>query len=112
MIDVASACRILHPAMHLHMQVFVHALQRVDMRAVAGQSTSTSLAVAGGTVERQVACYSSHPDELQVSPDVLQLSAGGISALQLVFKPLHAGRDWVSRCHWRYAMHGWLQCTV
>lgn len=79
-----------------HAQVFVHALQKVDMRAVVGQSSSTSLAVARGTVERQVACYSSHPDELQASPSVLQLPAGGISALQLVYKPLHAGREWVS----------------
>jgi nephrocystin-4 len=83
---------------HLYMQVFVHALQKVDMRAVVGQSSSTSQAVAGGTMERQVACYSSHPDELQASPSVLQLSAGGISALQLVFRPLYAGKEWVSRC--------------
>jgi nephrocystin-4 len=80
----------------MRMQVFVHALQKVDMRAVVGQCSSTSLAVAGGTVQRQVACYSSHPDELQAAPDVMQLSAGGISALQLVFKPLHAGKEWVS----------------
>jgi hypothetical protein len=80
------------------MQVFVHALQKVDMRAVVGQSSSTSLAVAGGTMQRQVACYSSHPDELQAAPNVMQLSAGSISALQLVFKPLHAGQEWVSTC--------------
>lgn len=74
----------------------MHALQKVDMRAVVGQNSSTSLAVAGGTAgDRQVVCYSSNPVEVQPSPAVLKLPAGGISALLLMFKPCKAGKEWV-----------------
>lgn len=79
------------------LQVFVHSLQKVDMRAEVGQTSSTSLAVAGGTAgDRQVVCYSSNPTEVQPAPAVLKLPAGGLSALQLVFKPCKAGKEWVS----------------
>eukprot|EP00775_Hariotina_reticulata_P006048 gene6048-6286_t len=76
-------------------QVFVHALRKVDMRAVTGQSCSTSLAVGGGMADRQVAAFSSHPLDLQPFPQQLTLPAGGVSALSLVFRPLEPGQEWI-----------------
>lgn len=46
-------------------QVFVHALRKVDMRAMIGQTSQASVVVRGAA-SRRVASYSSHPDELQV----------------------------------------------
>jgi hypothetical protein len=72
------------------LQVFVHALRQVDMRATVGQQSSTTLAISGGSSDRLVAAYSSQPGELQATPGSLSLPAGGIAALGLVFKP----RSW------------------
>lgn len=52
-------------------QVFVHCLRKVDMRAVIGQTSQTSVVVRGAHTTRRVACYSSHPDELQVHTHIL-----------------------------------------
>lgn len=79
------------------LQVFVQPLQRVDMRATVGQHSSTTLAVAGGSVDRLVAAYSSAPGELQTAPGTLSLPAGGMSALGLVFTPRSLGQQRVSR---------------
>jgi nephrocystin-4 len=46
-------------------QVFVHALRKVDMRAMIGQTSQASVVVRG-VVSRRVAAYNTHPDELQV----------------------------------------------
>ena len=47
--------------------VYVHALRRVNLAGMVGQSSQTSVVVRGrpGAATR-VACFSSHPDELQV----------------------------------------------
>lgn len=79
------------------LQVFVHPLQRVDMRATVGQQSSTTLALAGGSVDRLVAAYSSAPGELLAAPGTLSLPAGGMSALGLVFTPRSLGQQRVSR---------------
>ncbi len=50
-------------------QVFVHALRKVDMRAMIGQTSQASVVVRG-VVSRRVAAYTTHPDELMVSRDV------------------------------------------
>ncbi len=50
-------------------QVFAHCLRKVDMRAVIGQTSQASVVVRGAQATRRVACYSSHPDELQVGGD-------------------------------------------
>lgn len=81
---------------HCEHKVFVHALQKVDMRGVVGHPSSTSLAISGGTADRQVVCYSSHPDELQAVPQSLVLPAKTVYALALNFRPLHPGCEWVS----------------
>lgn len=46
-------------------QVFVHALRKVDMRAMIGQTSQASVVVRGA-VSRRVASFTSHPDELLV----------------------------------------------
>lgn len=79
------------------LQVLVHPLQRVDMRATVGQQSSTTLAVAGGSVDRLVAAYSSAPGELLAVPGTLSLPAGGMPALGLVFTPRSLGQQRVSR---------------
>lgn len=63
------------------------------MRATIGQQSSTTLAIAGGSTDRMVAVYSSQPGELQASPAMLPLAAGGIAALGLVFKPRLQGQQ-------------------
>lgn len=75
----------------------MHALQRVDMRATVGQHSSTTLAIAGGSVDRLVAVYSSQPAELQPTPASLQMPGGGLAALGLVYKPRSPGQQQVRR---------------
>ena len=48
------------------LQVFVHSLRKVDMRAMIGQTSTASVVVRGAMMSRRVAAYASHPDELQV----------------------------------------------
>jgi hypothetical protein len=90
-------------------QVFVHPLQRVDMRATVGQQSSTTLAIAGGSADRLVAAYSSQPRELQATPAMLSLPAGGITALGLVFRPRSQGQQRVRR---KWLVDGSLCCTI
>ena len=73
-------------------RVFVHAMPRVDVSALVGQTMHTSIVVQGGNATRRVAAFSSHPDELQVAPDRLLLPAGALTEVQLAFRPLVHGR--------------------
>ena len=73
-------------------QVFVHALKRVDLAAMVGQTTRASVAVRGLDRTQSVRCFSSHPDELQVTPDRLKLVAGTLSELTLAFRPVVEGQ--------------------
>ena len=73
-------------------QVDVHALRRVDMVAVTGQTSQTSVAFRGGLTTQKVKCFSSHPDEFRVEPDTLTLVAGELSEIDLYFRPLVAGK--------------------
>nr|CAB3264424.1 nephrocystin-4 [Phallusia mammillata] len=50
-------------------QFYVHALQRVDVNCVLGQTSRFSLVLRGMQTGRLVRCFSSHPQELQVFPD-------------------------------------------
>ena len=73
-------------------RVFVHAVPRVDLSALVGQTMHTSVVVQGGKETRRVAAFSSHPDELQVAPDRLLLPAGALTEVQVAFRPLVPGR--------------------
>ncbi|GLC73822.1 hypothetical protein PLESTF_001424700 [Pleodorina starrii] len=71
-------------------QVFLHALRKVDMRAMIGQ-TSTASVVLRGVVSRRVAAYTTHPDELLVSPDSFVLVGGALTEVLLSFRPVAVG---------------------
>ncbi|KAG2438730.1 hypothetical protein HXX76_005275 [Chlamydomonas incerta] len=71
-------------------QVFVHALRKVDMRAMIGQTSQASVVVRGA-VSRRVASFTSHPDELLVSPDSFVLVGGALTELLLSFRPVAVG---------------------
>ncbi|KAK9823703.1 hypothetical protein WJX72_004791 [[Myrmecia] bisecta] len=72
--------------------VYVHALRRVDLTGMVGQSSQSSVVVRGRPASAtRVACFSSHPDELQVAPAEFTLPAGGLAELLLSFRPLHPG---------------------
>lgn len=72
-------------------QCFAHCLRKVDMRAVIGQTSQASVVVRGAAATRRVAAYSSHPDELQVSPSSFVLVSGALTELLLSFRPVAAG---------------------
>ncbi|GIL84279.1 hypothetical protein Vretimale_15928 [Volvox reticuliferus] len=71
-------------------QVFVHALRKVDMRAMIGQTSQASVVVRG-VISRRVAAYNTHPDELQVSPDSFVLVGGALTELLISFRPVAVG---------------------
>jgi len=71
-------------------QVFMHALQRVDVAATAGQTTKATLILRGGASSRTVQCFSSHPELLRVNPATsFTLVAGALNEVNMVFMPLH-----------------------
>ena len=71
--------------------MFAHCLRKVDMRAVIGQTSQASVVIRGAHSTRRVACYSSHPDELQVAPGSFVLVAGALTELLLSFRPVTQG---------------------
>lgn len=73
-------------------QVFVHARRRVDMSALVGQTAHSSVVLRGLPTSHRVLCFSSHPDELTVSPaEGFILPAHSLTEMQLAFRPLVAG---------------------
>ena len=81
-------------------RVFVHAVPRVDVSATVGQTSHAGMVVQGGSGgggetalgSRRLAAFSSHPDELRVSPDRLSLAPGALAEVHLAFRPLVPGR--------------------
>lgn len=73
------------------MQVFVHVVRKVDISSLVGQTTQTSVHVRGGSSAATVRPFSSHPDQLSVSPATLTLPANGLAELDLSHKSLAPG---------------------
>uniref|UniRef100_H2ZKT5 Nephrocystin-4 n=1 Tax=Ciona savignyi TaxID=51511 RepID=H2ZKT5_CIOSA len=48
---------------------YIHALQRVDVNCVMGQTSRFSLVLRGTQAARMVHCFASHKQEMQLSPD-------------------------------------------
>lgn len=46
--------------------IYVHALQRVDVECVMGQTSRFTIALRGTQSARKVQCFPSHPQEMQV----------------------------------------------
>ena len=73
-------------------RVYVHPTQRADVSSLVGQTSHSSVVVPGGKTMRRVAAFSSHPDEVQVTPDRLTLPANALTEVNIAFRPLVAGR--------------------
>lgn len=48
-------------------QIFVHSVQRLDIPAVVGESSKSSIIVRGGSTSHLVKCYTSIPNEMKVN---------------------------------------------
>ncbi|KAK3738109.1 hypothetical protein QZH41_013840 [Actinostola sp. cb2023] len=73
-------------------QFYVHSLQRVDISAIEGQTSRLSVILRGTQSSRLVRCYSSHPEELQVTPsDPIMLMANAVHEVTLTLNPLSSG---------------------
>lgn len=51
-------------------QFYLHSLQRLDVTCTAGQLTRLSLLLRGTAAPRRVQAFTSHPQELEVTPVV------------------------------------------
>lgn len=49
-------------------QFYLHSLQRLDLSGTAGQLARLSLLLRGTAAPRRVQAFTSHPQELQVTP--------------------------------------------
>ncbi|ESO88791.1 hypothetical protein LOTGIDRAFT_125375, partial [Lottia gigantea] len=68
-------------------QVYVHALQRVDLACVEGQTSRFNLLLKGTQASRLVRCYSSNEVEMQLSPnDQFMLAAGAVHELNVAVR--------------------------
>jgi nephrocystin-4 len=66
------------------LQVLAHAVRRVDVGALAGQTTRVPVLLRGqGPSATRVRVFSSHPDQLEAAPGALELPAAGGAAAEL-----------------------------
>ncbi|XP_054904639.1 nephrocystin-4 isoform X2 [Poeciliopsis prolifica] len=73
-------------------QMYVHFLERVDVRCVTGQRTCQSLVLRGKQAVRKIKCFLSHPKEIEVDPPgVFVLPPAAVQELQLRVQPWQAG---------------------
>ena len=73
-------------------EFFVHAMQRVDIAGVEGQTSRVTLMLRGTQSSRLVRCFSSHPNEMQVEPqDQFMLPANSAQELHVGVRPLASG---------------------
>eukprot|EP00698_Gefionella_okellyi_P002589 TRINITY_DN12428_c0_g1_i1.p1 TRINITY_DN12428_c0_g1~~TRINITY_DN12428_c0_g1_i1.p1 ORF type:complete len:1233 (-),score=292.41 TRINITY_DN12428_c0_g1_i1:13-3711(-) len=74
-------------------RVQVQPLQWLDVRAMAGQASTSTIVIRGGESTRRVQAFSSQPALLSVDPtDVFELPANGIAPVSIVYRPLTAGQ--------------------
>ncbi|CAL1543175.1 unnamed protein product [Lymnaea stagnalis] len=97
-------------------QCYVHALQRVDVTCVEGQTSRIALLLKGTQASRVVKCYTSHPQELQISPqDPFILAAGTVHELTLAVRPLRTGSKFfylnVVDVEYHQLVRTWLVCA-
>ncbi|XP_002122811.2 nephrocystin-4 [Ciona intestinalis] len=63
---------------------YVHALQRVDVNCVLGQTSRFSLVLRGTQTARMVQCFASHKQEMQLAPDeAFLLPANGVHEINV-----------------------------
>nr|XP_039250329.1 nephrocystin-4-like [Styela clava] len=70
-------------------QFYIHALQRVDVNSVLGQTTRLALVLKGTQTARMVRCFSSHPLQMEVSPsESFLLTANNVTELTVGVRPI------------------------
>ncbi|KAK3594431.1 hypothetical protein CHS0354_000253 [Potamilus streckersoni] len=73
-------------------QIYAHALQRVDVAAVEGQTSRFSLIQRGTQSSRLVKCFSSHPQEMSLYPEEqFMLAAGAVHEINIAIRPMVEG---------------------
>ncbi|XP_060072495.1 nephrocystin-4-like isoform X2 [Ylistrum balloti] len=97
-------------------QFYVHALQRVDVACVEGQTSRFDLLLRGTQASRLVRCYSSHPNEMQMHPsDQFMLTAGAVHELTVAVRPMKAGNKFfyinVVDVEYHQLIRSWLVCV-
>ncbi|WAR15229.1 NPHP4-like protein [Mya arenaria] len=97
-------------------QFYVHALQRVDVSAVEGQTSRFSLLLRGTQASRLVQCYSSHPGEMTLYPsEQFMLAAGAVHELNVALRPMLEGTKFfylnVVDVEFHQLVRTWLICV-
>ncbi|KAI8794088.1 nephrocystin-4 isoform X1 [Biomphalaria glabrata] len=97
-------------------QCYVHALQRVDVTCVEGQTSRIALLLKGTQASRVVKCFTSHPQELVVSPqDPFILAAGTVHELAIGVRPMRTGSKFfyvnVVDIEYHQLVRSWLVCA-
>ncbi|XP_071840726.1 nephrocystin-4-like isoform X2 [Apostichopus japonicus] len=73
-------------------QFYIHALHRMDVSCMEGQTQSFSLILKGTTASRLVKCFSSHPQEMAMTPsDPFMLMANAVHEVQVYVSPKQKG---------------------
>ncbi|XP_005100301.1 nephrocystin-4 isoform X2 [Aplysia californica] len=97
-------------------QCYVHALQRVDVSCVEGQTSRISLLLKGTQATRLVKVFSSHPEELQMTPqDPFILAAGTVHEVTAAVRPVKSGSKFfylhVVDMEYHQLVRAWLLCA-
>lgn len=73
-------------------QIFVHALQRIDISCVEGQTSRFSLILRGTHSSRLARCFTSHPNDMNLHPsEAFTLVAGSVHELNVAIRPSQVG---------------------
>ncbi|XP_070560469.1 nephrocystin-4-like isoform X2 [Ptychodera flava] len=98
-------------------QFYVHALQRVDVSSVEGQTSRFSLILRGTQASRLVQCFSSHPLEMQISPaDAFMLVSNSVHEIHVGVRPTAVGSKFmyinVVDTEYHQLIRSWLICVT
>lgn len=101
-------------------ELIVHALQRVDVHALVGQTSLAKAVLRGDPSSHQsrglVQCFSSAPRELRLSPNAPFALSGALTEVALELRPLTTGRvQYVIHAvdlQRRALLSSWLVCAV
>lgn len=73
-------------------QLYIHALQKVDVSCVEGQTSRFNLLLRGTQASRLVRSFSSNPREMQLYPsEQFLLAAGAVHELSVAVRPMKEG---------------------
>ncbi|XP_033642216.1 nephrocystin-4-like isoform X2 [Asterias rubens] len=97
-------------------QFYIHALQRVDVSCVQGQTSRQSLILRGTHASRLVQSFSSHPNEMQLLPsEPFMLLANSVHEIHVGVRPLSVGNKFmyinVVDNEYHQLIRSWLVCV-